>query len=264
MIKHFLKLVDRLILGRSISKTKNFLQKKIQLKKLKKEVFNSQIVYSHKNNLFSSLCDKFGTDKGFIDLKKRIFYNNYHPHNYADIYSLLFDHCRHDFKNILELGIGTNNPNLASSMGKKYKPGSSLRALKAYFTKANVFGADIDDSILFEEERISTFYVDQLNPASISKMWNEVGNIQMDLIIDDGIHTLEGCKMFFDNSIENLREGGVYIIEDVDPIFLIELYNYFKKKKYNVSIIKLNSSKHNLLDDNNLIKKNKNLNELSK
>ena len=75
----------------------------------------------------------------------------------------------------------------------------------------------------------------------------------MDLIIDDGIHTLDGCKIFFDNSIEYLRDDGIYIIEDVDPIFLNELNNHFIKKTYTTSIIKLNSIKHNFLDDNNLI-----------
>ena len=51
----------------------------------------------------------------------------------------------------------------------------------------------------------------------------------MDLIIDDGIHTLDGCINFFDNSIQYLREEGLFIIEDVDEIFLDELYNHLKQ-----------------------------------
>lgn len=258
MIKSFLKLIDKYFFGKLISRAKNFLNTKIELKKLNNETYNFQIFYSHKQNFLSSLCDKFGTDKGFIELEKRVFYNDYHPHNYADFYSLLFDHCKNNFQNVFELGIGTNNPNLESSMGEKYKPGSSLRALKEYFANANIFAADIDKNILFQEERIKTFYVDQLNSLSISEMWKKVGAIEMDLIIDDGIHTLDGCKIFFENSIEKLRDGGIYIIEDVDPFFIIELSKYLKKKRYNVSVIKLNSSKHNLLDDNNLIIVNKN------
>ena len=165
------------------------------------------------------MCDKFGTDKGFVNLEKRIFYNNYHPHNYSDFYSLLFDHCKGNFKNVFELGIGTNNPNIESSMGKEYKPGSSLKVWKEYFFNANIFGADIDKDILFQEERIKTFFVDQLDEISIKDMWKKIGFIKMDLIIDDGIHTLDGCKIFFDNSIEYLKDDGIYIIEDVDPIF---------------------------------------------
>ena len=40
------------------------------------------------------------------------------------------------------VGIGTNNPNIESSMGKDYKPGSSLKVWKEYFLNANIFGAD--------------------------------------------------------------------------------------------------------------------------
>ena len=253
MLKNFLKYIDQKFLDNYIAKVKNFYEKKIKIKILKKHIFNTQIYYSKKKNKLSLLCDKFGTDKGFVNLEKRIFYNNYHPHNYSDFYSLLFDHCRDNFKNVLELGIGTNNPNIESSMGKEYSPGSSLKVWKEYFLNANIFGADIDKDILFQEERIKTFFVDQLDEISIKDMWKKIGFIKMDLIIDDGIHTLDGCKIFFDNSIEYLRDDGIYIIEDVDPIFLNELNNHLIKKKYTTKIIKLNSRKHKFLDDNNLI-----------
>ena len=123
-------------------------------------------------------------------------------------------------------------------MGKEYKPGSSLKVWKEYFFNANIFGADIDKDILFQEERIKTFFVDQLDEISIKDMWKKL-DLSNDLIIDDGIHTLDGCKIFFDNSIEYLKDDGIYIIEDVDPIFLNELNNHLIKK-YTTSIIKLN------------------------
>lgn len=253
MIKKLIKHLDQNLLNNFIAKQKNFFEKKIKLKKLDNEIFNIQLFYSNKNNLLSELCDIFGTDKGFKNLDKRIFYNNYHPHNYADIYSLLFDHCKRNFQNIFELGIGTNNPNIESSMGEKYKPGSSLRVWKEYFCNANIYGADIDKNILFREERIKTFYVDQLNKNSIKEMWKNIGTTKMDLIIDDGIHTLEGCITFFDYSIDKLKDDGIYIIEDVDPIFLNELYGYLIQKNYIANVVRLKSSKHKLLDDNNLI-----------
>lgn len=258
MLKNFLKYIDKKFFNDFLSKFKNSLEKRIKRKKIKNEKFITEIFYSHKDNRLSSLCDKHGTDKGFINLKERIFYNNYFPHNYADFYTLLFDHCRHEFKNIFELGIGTNNPNIESSMGEKYKPGSSLRALRDYFPNANIFGADIDKNILFNDQnRIKTFYVDQLDRKSVENLWENVGKIKMDLIIDDGIHTLDGCINFFDNSIQYLREEGLFIIEDVDEIFLDELYNHLKQN-FHTTVVKLKSTKHKLLDDNNLIIVNKN------
>jgi hypothetical protein len=37
----------------------------------------------------------------------------------------------------------------------------------------------------------------------------------MDVIIEDGMHTFEGSVSFFDGSIQNLRPGGIYVIEDI-------------------------------------------------
>ena len=50
------------------------------------------------------------------------------------------------------------------------KPGASLKVWKDYFKNAKIFGADIDKRILFQEERINTYEVNQLDPSSIKKM----------------------------------------------------------------------------------------------
>ena len=47
------------------------------------------------------------------------------------------------------------------------KPGASLRVWRDYFPNAIIYGADIDKDILFAEERIKTFYIDQLDPVAI-------------------------------------------------------------------------------------------------
>ena len=74
MIKSLLKYIDKKIFNNFISKSKNFFEKKIKMKKIKNEIFDTQIYYSHTNDKLSQLCDKFGTDKGFVNLDKRIFY----------------------------------------------------------------------------------------------------------------------------------------------------------------------------------------------
>ena len=55
--------------------------------------------------------------------------------------------------NIFEVGLGTNNVDVPSNMGKDGKPGASLRAWRDYFPNA-----DIDTRILFKEDKIQTFY----------------------------------------------------------------------------------------------------------
>jgi len=135
-------------------------------------------------------------------------------------------------------------------MATKGKPGASLRVWKDYFTRANIYGADIDRDILFNENRIKTFYVNQLDKTSIYKMWKAIKKRNFDIIIDDGMHSYQAAITFFIHSYNKLRSGGYYIIEDVS-------YSYLKKlsealKNYNFEIVKLETNLH-VYNDNNLI-----------
>ena len=53
---------------------------------------------------------------------------------------------------------------------------------------SEIYGADIDSQILFKDERISTYYVDQTKERSLKKLFKLIGN-NFDLIIDDGLHS---------------------------------------------------------------------------
>lgn len=137
-------------------------------------------------------------------------------HNYTTVYSKLFSGLRQKRINLFELGLGTNNPALVSSMGESGKPGASLRGWAEYFGSGNIFGADIDRDILFSEGRIRTFYCDQLDGSAITEMW---GNSELprefDIVIEDGLHTFEANVSFLENSLRKVRPGGFYLIEDV-------------------------------------------------
>ena len=139
-----------------------------------------------------------------------------------------------------------------SNMTSGGKPGASLRVWRDYFINSIVYGADIDKNILFEEDKIKTFYVDQLNKDSIRKLWSDINKSDFDLIIDDGLHTFEAGITFFLNSFDKLKKNGIYIIEDVD---FTNISKFTKAlSKYNPEIItlndNLNSSQH---QNNNLI-----------
>jgi hypothetical protein len=115
-------------------------------------------------------------------------------------------------------------------MGKNGTPGASLRGWKNFFINSNIYGADIDKDILFSEDRIETYYCDQLDKDSIKNLFqNELKNIKYDVIIDDAYHIFEANKTFLLNSFEFLKEGGYYIIED-----LMELTSeqFESQKKY--------------------------------
>ena len=219
---------------------------------LKNFNYSSASYYNVKKTLLSELCDKYGCDKGYSKIEKRKFFNDWHPHNYADYYSNLFDHNRENVKKVFECGIGSNKIDSPSSMGKDYTPGASLKVWRDYFPNAEIYGADIDSDILFQSERIQTFYVNQLENRSIEKMWEEINSNNFDLIIDDGLHTLEAGITLFENSFKYIKQGGIYIIEDVDPSYLTDLSKHLESKN-NFEIIVLKSKNKKLLKDNNLI-----------
>ena len=136
----------------------------------------------------------------------------------------------------------TNNPILESNMTSTGRPGASLRVWRDFFPNANIYGADVDKKILFSDDRIYTFYVDQFNPQSIQEMWKNVDQDNFDLIIDDGAHYFEANKNLFENSFFKLRKNGIYVIEDIRLSDLSRFYKYFENSKNDVQFISINSN----------------------
>ena len=160
----------------------------------------------------------YGSDKGYT------------RHNYTPIYSKLFAGRRNEPLRIFELGLGTNNPELISSMGELGMPGASLRGWRELFPKAQIYGADIDRSILFKSERIETYYCDQLDAEAIRNLWAQPALAGgMDILIEDGLHTFEGNISFLNGSLKQLRPGGIYVVEDILSETVPQWHDYLAK-----------------------------------
>jgi len=139
-------------------------------------------------------------------------------HGYAAIYSHVLEQCRDlASPSILEIGLGTIDPKAISTMGKKGRPGASLRAFRDHMPTASIYGADVDPSTMFSEERIRTAVVDQLRPQSFADMTRELGVGKFDLIIDDGLHSTEANLNTLNFAIEALAPRGWLVIEDIPP-----------------------------------------------
>ena len=162
-------------------------------------------------------------------------------HNYHLLYASLLKN-KNEITGLLEIGMGTNNTEIASHMGRLGKPGASLRAFRDYLPNAQIYGADFDKNILFEEERIKTFFVDQTRLDSFELLHNSI-KAKLDLIIDDGLHAPNAnlaTLIFALRKMEN-NDNGIFVIEDVlesaVPLWKL-IAQIIPEKQYQTYIVK--------------------------
>jgi hypothetical protein len=151
------------------------------------------------------LCDRHGSDKATL-------------HDYHLLYAGILAE-RDSVTAFLEVGLGTTHRDVVSHMGIGGQPGASLRAFREFLPNARIYGADLDRRILFSEERITTFFVDQTDPGSFSTIANAVQE-DFDLVIDDGLHAPDANLATALFSLERLKIGGWLVVEDIAPLAL--------------------------------------------
>ena len=251
-VKNFLRSIDAQLFKGSLQKYRLHSRRKKSVHSLDKNALFRFNCYSSLNqsSILNDLCDQYGSDKGSNSLRSPFY--RWLPHTYTHFYASRFGHCRNLIQNVFECGLGTNNPEITSSMGVNGQPGASLRVWRDYFPSANIYGADIDKDILFEEQRIKTYYVDQLNQSSINALWDSLNNTQFDLFIDDGLHTFDAAISLFTNSFHKVAANGIYVIEDILESDLQAFYSYFFAKNYRFELITMFRPNRSV-DDNSMI-----------
>lgn len=92
--------------------------------------------------------------------------------------------------------------------------GGSLQMWKHYFgQRAKVFGVDVDPrSTEFEEEQIQIIIGDQEDRAFLQSLRQQIPRI--DILIDDGGHTMAQQINTFEELFPAVSENGIYICED--------------------------------------------------
>jgi len=146
---------------------------------------------------FRKLGEKYNVTKLMNDK----FPGQTFEHIYDDIFSpfRLYDPLK-----VLEIGI---------------QEGGSLRVWRDFFLHAQIIGIDIDKKYLYQEERISTYLIDQSDEENLNKLITQYNGF--DIVIDDGGH-------FSDQQIITLKNllpftKYLYCIEDLDTSYP-ELY----------------------------------------
>jgi hypothetical protein len=169
-------------------------------------LFRTQIAGNDPAEL-AELFNRYGSDKSSV-------------HNYHLLYAPLLAPRRIDRLRLLEIGIGSNNPDVVSTMGVAGRPGASLRAFRDFLPNAQIFGADIDRRVLFEEDRIRTYCVDQTKVESFEELSLTLGSELFDVVVDDGLHSPNAniATMLF--ALKVLRPSGYFIVEDISLVSL--------------------------------------------
>jgi SAM-dependent methyltransferase len=120
--------------------------------------------------------------------------------HYFDIYHRHLSQFRRKRVTLLEIGVFH---------------GGSLQMWKKYFgRKASIIGLDVDERTRsLAEPQIEIVIGDQGDRAFLQKMRSEFG--PFDIVIDDGGHTMEQQIRSFEELWPAVKDGGVYVVEDL-------------------------------------------------
>ena len=154
------------------------------------------------NGRLRDLFNHYGSDKASA-------------HDYFEIYESILG-SMDAVSILLEIGLGSPNSDVLSNMGPLGRPGASLRAFRDYLPNALIIGADVDSTILFEEERIRTFEVDQADRGSLERLSERLPiDAGIDIIIDDGLHVPHANIATLEFGLKLIRPAGWVVIEDI-------------------------------------------------
>lgn len=125
--------------------------------------------------------------------------------HYFEIYDRHFSRFRGTHVHVVEFGV--------------YQ-GGSLRMWKQYFgPKSKIFGIDINPHCKkLEEEQIEIFIGDQEDRRFLKSLRREIPKI--DILIDDGGHTMKQQINTYEELFPYIDENGVYLCEDLHTSYL--------------------------------------------
>lgn len=148
--------------------------------------------------------DKSDLEKYFEQNTKRLIHKWSH---YFDIYDRHFNRFRNKPVVILEIGIFH---------------GGSLQMWKDYFgSEVTIYGVDINPACKdLEEENVHIRIGSQSDRQFLRNLKQEIP--QVDILIDDGGHTMRQQITTFEELFDLVKEDGVYLCEDMHTSYWIE------------------------------------------
>jgi hypothetical protein len=140
-------------------------------------------------------------------------------HSYTPFYFELLKNKREKIKKVLEMGIGyfpdIREKKIIFDQGlkRRYHLGASLYMWRDFFSRAQIFGADDQSEVLFEDDRIKTFLCDERKREDILELVKKTG-YDIDFFVDDAIHNSRRQIFLAKTLMPLLKKDVIYIIED--------------------------------------------------
>lgn len=144
--------------------------------------------------------------------------------HYFEIYEKYFDKFIGQNINILEIGVSH---------------GGSLQMWKKYFGKnITIYAIDINPECKkFEDDNTKIFIGSQSDKSFIKKVASSIP--EMDIIIDDGGHSMEQQKVSFENLFVKVKENGIYLVEDTHTSYWKKFYGGFRRNNTFIEFSKI-------------------------
>jgi len=152
-------------------------------------------------------------EKYFIENQGQVLHKWKH---YFEIYDRYFSRYRGTDVHIVEFGVSH---------------GGSLGLWKNYFGgRAKIFGVDINPNCKqFEEDNVRIFIGDQQNKQFLRSLAESIPRI--DILIDDGGHTMKQQINTFEELFPYIHESGIYVCEDMHTSYWWKYGGGYKRRK---------------------------------
>ena len=130
--------------------------------------------------------------------------------SYFNVYEKIFEKFRGKKITFVEVGVSA---------------GGSLEMWRDFFGEnARIIGIDLNpEAKILEQDGFEIFVGNQSDPEFWKKFYSEIGTI--DVLLDDGGHKNIQQINTVHNSIENINDGGLIVVEDTHTSYLKEYKN---------------------------------------
>lgn len=151
-------------------------------------------------------------EKYFIGNEGRLIHKWAH---YFEVYDHHFSKFRNKEVTILEIGVSH---------------GGSLQMWKDYFgEKANIYGVDVNPQCKgLQEENVKIFIGSQSDRRFLRMLKDKIPKV--DILIDDGGHTMKQQIITFEELFDHIKPNGVYLCEDLHTSYWMKFGGGHKRR----------------------------------